>query len=71
MAGVESKGVGVTVASQDIQSTGVLVVSVGSWDVVAQKNAAVRGGRMVLEGKRGSVPPMTLRCSAHHLPPAV
>lgn len=70
-AAVESEGVGVLVVSQDIQGIGVLVASVGSWGVVARKAAAVKGGRMEAEGKCDSAPPMTLLCSAHHLPPGV
>ena len=70
-AAAESEGAGVLVVSQGTLGIGVLVASLGSWAVVAQKAAAVRGGRMEAGGKRGSAPPMTVLCSANHLPQVV
>lgn len=70
-AAVESEGAGVLVGFHGTLGIGVLVASVGSWGAGARVGAAVRAGRTEAEGKWGSAPPMTLLCSADHLPPAV
>lgn len=65
---MESGVAGALVPSRGTQGTEVFVVSVGSWGTVARQAVGVKGGSMEVEGKSGSVRPMTPLCFADHLP---